>query len=115
MRDQRRRRVHPEALLRRQKQPPYDIDIVRFWNAIKTKRDTDRVSLNQIGATFEITTSTFTRIMYAAEGIDPGYRPNLRTFLTLCWWLDRSPDDYMVGPRDKPDYVQMTGPPKDTP
>lgn len=75
-----------------------DINPELFWGAITRKCQADEVSLSHIGRELGITPSTFTRIRYAAWGISPNYRPDLRTYLSLCWWMDREPGDFVFQP-----------------
>lgn len=75
-----------------------DIDPQLLWEAIVRKQETDDVSLSSIGRKLGLTPSTFTRLSYAAWGIQPLYRPDLRAFISLCWWLGREPGDFVVWP-----------------
>lgn len=75
-----------------------DIDPQLFWGAIVHKQETDDVSLSSIGRKLGLTPATFTRLSYAAWGIQPHYRPDLRTYISLCWWLGREPGDFVKWP-----------------
>lgn len=87
------------------KEPLVDIDVELFLVAIKAKAVADDVTLHSVAWTLDISTSTFTRISYAVDEIAPDYRPNLRTYLTLCWWLEVSPATFLVTPERRPRYV----------
>lgn len=99
MNNQRQRRGSP---LRPRKRPPIDIDPKAFWAAFTDARDKAGKTLGQIGIELDITNATFTRMRYAAEDIDPRYRPNLQTYLTLCWWMGQDPARFMVDPDGLP-------------
>lgn len=83
---------------RHTKQRAVDIDPVTFWGAIVIAQKNGEDSFNTIARNLGVTTGTFTRIRYAAQSIDPAYRTNLRTFLSICWWLDRDPNDFVLWP-----------------
>lgn len=92
-----------------------DIDPERFWGAIAHKRSVDNVSLSHIGRELGITPSTFTRISYASWGISPNYRPDLRTYLSLCWWMGREPGEFIVPPPDDEPTPEPTTETEDKP
>lgn len=115
MRAQRQRRVGPDVQSRRQKTPPVNIDPVLFWNTFR--ESATGINLYELANELDITASTFTRIKYAAENIDPKYRPNLPTFLTLCRWMGTNPEEFIVGPHKfalKP-AIKKVAPPESTP
>lgn len=95
----RQRNIGPDVQARRQKVPPVNIDPQLFWETLQAKVGGN--SLSELGDELNITSSTFTRIKYAAEGIVPKYRPNLPTYLTLCWWMGVSPNAFVVKPEHK--------------
>lgn len=75
-----------------------DIDPKLFWGAILRKHQNDKISLSQIGRDLGLTPATFTRLKYAAWDIQPNYRPDLRSYMSLCWWLNRDPGDFVIWP-----------------
>lgn len=91
------------------KEPPVDIDMELFLVSIKSKAAADEVSLHSVAWTLSISTSTFTRIAYAVDGIAPDYRPNLRTYLALCWWMGVHPATFTVTPAGPLKYVSPPG------
>lgn len=98
-----------------QKEPLVDIDTEAFLAAIRDRAARDNVSLHSVAWTLNISMSTFTRIGYSVTEVAPDYRPNLRTYLTLCWWMDVEPSAFMVAPEDVPFYVTPPVRPRHSP
>lgn len=78
-----------------------DIDPKLFWGAIVARQDVTEQSFREVGRQLGLVPATFTRLRYAAWDIQPDYRPDLRTYMSLCWWLGRNPDDFVVWPDDR--------------
>lgn len=86
---------------RNQLERAVDIDPKTLWGAIVIKAETDNISLSEVGRKLGLTSATFTRLRYAAHDIQPTYRPDLRTYMSLCWWLDRNPGDFVLWPHNR--------------
>jgi AraC-like DNA-binding protein len=91
------RRIISSARLRPKLERVADIDPAAFWDAILTHKPRGH-SFRMISEELGISDSTFTRIRYAAEGIEPTYRPDLATYMSICWWMNREPGDFAVWP-----------------
>lgn len=72
-----------------------DINIPQLWGAIVLRHRQTGQSYREIADSIGISDSTFTRLRQAAWG-DSHYRPDLRAYLSICRWLERSTEDFIV-------------------
>lgn len=75
-----------------------DIDPVTLWGAIVIKRREDKRTIEELCKELGLSPATFTRLRYAGQGIQPKYRPDLPSYMSICWWLNRNPADFVIWP-----------------